>query len=84
MRIEYRIVTDKYNGFEVQFRRLRCLDWLGWTRWVQAGSSGGEGCNSHPTIDTAKDFAKRHAVGLLPPPNLKQYGEVVAQFRLSI
>lgn len=44
----YRIVTDKYSGYEVQLRRR----FLFWSTWEQVG------INTHRTIDEAKEFIK--------------------------
>ena len=59
MEPRYRIVRDRYSGYEVQVWRWWCL------RWVQAG-----GTNTHNTVEDAERFAescekkrlrKRHA-----------------------
>lgn len=49
---KYRIVTDLYNGFEVQIRRW----WF--PVWVQAG-----GPNTHGTLEKAEEYATNHANG---------------------
>lgn len=57
---EYRIVTDSYNGFEVQVRR-----WW-WPFWSQA-----DFCNTHTTIENAEAFARR-----LARPTVKRLGRL--------
>ncbi len=49
---EYRIVTDRFAGFEVQARR-----WW-WPFWVQCGVT-----NTHRTIERAERYAHNHACG---------------------
>jgi hypothetical protein len=44
----YRIVTDRYSGYEVQSRRW----WFPF--WIQC-----DGTNTHLTIDRAKEFIER-------------------------
>lgn len=52
----YRIVTDSYAGFEVQAKR----SWF--PIWLQC--SGRFCCiNTHPTVEKAEQFARRHAAG---------------------
>ena len=46
---EYRIVTDRFNGYEVQRRT-----WW-WPFWRQVG------VNTHVTINAAEQFARRDA-----------------------
>lgn len=52
MRAHYRIVTDKYAGFEVQVWR-----WW-WPFWVQAGFT-----NTHCSVEQAERWAISHASG---------------------
>lgn len=54
MKARYRIVTDRYAGYEVQVWR-----WW-WPFWVMAGF-----CNTHSTIEQARAFAHQHARGQL-------------------
>lgn len=49
MRNEYRIVKDRYYGFEVQIRR-----WW-WPFWKMAG------LNTHTSVEKAQDWAIGHA-----------------------
>ncbi len=53
MAIYYRIVRDRYCGYEVQSWR-----WM-WPFWVQAG-----GTNTHTTIEAARRYAEGHARGV--------------------
>lgn len=46
----YRIVRDAYLGYEVQIWR-----WW-WPFWVQAGFT-----NTHPTVERAEQWARKHA-----------------------
>jgi hypothetical protein len=47
---EYRIVSDKYLGYEVQYRTLF------WPLWRQCNFS-----NTHPSVERARAFAYKHA-----------------------
>jgi hypothetical protein len=47
---EYRVVTDRYCGYEVQYRPRF------WPFWRQAN-----GNNTHSTLDEAVTYARRHA-----------------------
>lgn len=47
---KYRIVRDKYAGYEVQFR----FWWLPFI-WFEA-----YGCNTHFTLESAEALARRH------------------------
>lgn len=49
---EYKIVTDRYSGFEVQVRHW----WF--PIWLQAGFT-----NTHSSVENAERFAERHALG---------------------
>jgi hypothetical protein len=48
--LRYRIVEDRYAGYEVQIRR-----WW-WPFWVQAGF-----CNTHSTAERAEQWINRRA-----------------------
>lgn len=50
MKNKYRIVRDSYAGYEVQIWR-----WW-WPFWVMA-----DFCNTHATLEKAREFARRHA-----------------------
>lgn len=52
MMTEYRIVTDRFNGFEVQLRR-----WW-WPFWQQANFS-----NTHTSVEKAEAWARVYARG---------------------
>lgn len=45
---KYRIVTDKYAGFEVQFR----FGW--WPFWTQCNN-----INTHKTVELAEEWCRR-------------------------
>jgi hypothetical protein len=51
----YRVVTDAFSGFEVQYR----TPW--WPFWRQCGRGGGSGTNTNPTLEAAEEFARKHA-----------------------
>lgn len=51
--MKMRIVTDLYNGYEVQYR----VKW--WPFWLQCGYAGRWGVNTHESLDLARDFAER-------------------------
>ena len=53
---EYRVVTDRYNGFEVQIRRW----WL--PIWFQCWRPGYI-TNTFCTLEEAETFALEHAAG---------------------
>ena len=57
MKRRYRIVRDNFLGFEVQYK----VWW--WPFWMQAGSRGGRGTNTRPSIESADFFARFHANG---------------------
>jgi len=48
--VKWRIVHDRYLGYEVQYKR-----WW-WPFWIQHG-----GCNSFLSLDRAKAYLDRHA-----------------------
>lgn len=50
----YRVVTDCYSGFEVQWR------WWWLPIWWQA-----DGMNTSSSLETAERFAKAHAQGVV-------------------
>lgn len=50
----YRIVTDRYAGYETQVYQRWFFGLFG--SWVQAG-----GTNTHPTIEAAEKWANAHA-----------------------
>lgn len=52
---KYRIVTDLYSGYEVQFRR-----WY-FPFWVQCGTGRRKCVNTHSTIEQAEAFALAHS-----------------------
>ena len=52
MKTKYRIVTDRYAGFECQVWR-----WW-WPFWVQMSGRNGMIANTHGSIDAAKEFIK--------------------------
>lgn len=52
---KYRIVADEWAGYEVQIWRL----W--WPFWVQCGDRGKK-ANTHPTIQDAENYAKKHSM----------------------
>ena len=52
---EYRIVSDRWAGFEVQARRW----WFPF--WLQCRGQNGHHVNTHKTIEDAEAFAQRHA-----------------------
>lgn len=52
MKRRYRIVTDKYLGFEVQVR------YQFFPFWLQAGF-----CNTFATIERCESFIERHRAG---------------------
>jgi hypothetical protein len=52
--VKYRIVTDRYSGFEVQAWR-----WW-WPFWWQCGFT-----NTHQTVEQAEAYARRQAAGRL-------------------
>ena len=54
MKTRYRIVTDSYCGFEVQYRPWWCPIWL------QAGARGGWGVNTCTSIEMARNIIARH------------------------
>lgn len=49
---KYRIITDKWAGYEVQIWR----PW--WPFWIQAG-----GTNTHRSTTAAEAYARQHASG---------------------
>ena len=51
METKYRIVTDKYAGYEAQVRR-----WY-WPFWSQMS------VNTHKTIEQAREYIDRNSVG---------------------
>jgi hypothetical protein len=53
MKAEYRIVRDRYAGYEVHVRR-----WWHWPIWWQI-----YGVNTSPTMEIAETLAKNHAAG---------------------
>jgi hypothetical protein len=53
MKTRYRIVTDEYLGYEVQYKK-----WW-WPFWVQVGYTGGL-VNTWSTVESAERFARRH------------------------
>lgn len=57
MKNEYRIVADKFLGFEVQVR----FWWLP-IFWIQCWDHGPT--NTHHSADDAEAFAREHAEGL--------------------
>jgi hypothetical protein len=65
----YRIVTDRYSGFEVQMR----VWW--WPFWLQCGRRGGRGTNTFEYIADADKFAAEHSRMVKPPR--KKVGKVV-------
>jgi hypothetical protein len=66
----YRIVTDPYWGFEVQYRtRL-------WPFWRQCGKCGGSGVNTSKTIEDAEEFARKHAAFGKPQLVIRDLGEL--------
>lgn len=75
----YRVVTDNYRGFEVQYR----TPW--WPFWQQCGCRG-KGINTHRTLEEAEEFARKHArhraprrlvrvIGAIEIPNPQQASE---------
>lgn len=52
----YRIVTDRFKGYEVQVRRW----WFPF--WIQCGN-GRLSVNTHYSLDEAEAFARKHARG---------------------
>lgn len=54
MKKRYRIVADTYCGYEVQYK----LPW--WPFWLQCGSDGGWGTNTHGSLEKAEAFAVYH------------------------
>lgn len=53
----YRIVRDKYLGYEAQVR----LWWWPFT-WHQMGRTGNIGCNTHFSVEGAEKFIKSRGV----------------------
>lgn len=51
---QYRIVTDKFQGFEVQYK----VWW--WPFWSQCGTRSSD-TNTHHTVEEAERFALAHA-----------------------
>jgi len=58
MKRRYRIVTDRFNGYEVQYK-----PWW-WPFWIQC-SNGTNPTNTHHSLDDARAFAAKHKAGLL-------------------
>lgn len=65
----YRVVTDAYSGFEVQYR----TPW--WPFWRQC-----EGCrsgvNTHRTLEQAEEFAREHARRSAPQREVLRLGAI--------
>lgn len=49
---KYRVVTDSYSGYEVQFK----LWW--WPFWMQAHGPGGARANTFNNLENAIEYAK--------------------------
>lgn len=69
MSITYRIMTDHYSGFEVQYRS----SW--WPFWRQCLGSSSP-VNTHKTVEDAEAFAEYDARRRLPPVCVKVLGEI--------
>jgi len=63
----YRIITDNYNGYEVQIRR-----WF-FPFWVQIGEQGFT--NTNPSIESAKQLIQRHKKGFVVAPPTEVWSE---------
>ena len=50
---KYRVVEDNYCGFEVQGKRW----WFPF--WIQCSDFDGRICNTHLSLDRAKEFIKK-------------------------
>lgn len=59
-RNKYRIIRDRFCGFEVQIKRW----WF--PVWYQCISERGDSVNTHSSIADAKLFISRHKEGLIP------------------
>jgi hypothetical protein len=58
MKKQYRIVRDRFGGFEAQYKPR----W--WPFWRQCSQFGpGAGVNTHCSLSDAVEFAKWHAAG---------------------
>ncbi len=66
MKNHYRIVKDCYLGFEVQIRR-----WW-WPFWCQCHGHDSP-VNTHHTIELARLFARRHALGQIKNQHVVEY-----------
>lgn len=55
--MKFRIVCDKYSGFELQYKPRFCPIWL------QCDRSGGRGINSNRTIEEAHRLAANWSPG---------------------
>jgi hypothetical protein len=51
---EYRIVTDKYSGYQAQYR----LWW--WPLWLECSRNGGWGVNTNASAFLAKKLIDQH------------------------
>lgn len=54
MKTKYRIVTDRYEGFCVQYKR-----WW-WVFWMDCDRHGGFGTNSFSSLEMARLFIEEH------------------------
>jgi hypothetical protein len=63
----YRIVTDGYSGYEVQYR----TNW--WPFWRQCPGRLGS-VNTHPSIEDAEAYAKKDAQRYAPQQIVRVLG----------
>jgi hypothetical protein len=66
----YRVVRDRWAGYEAQFRPWWSLFWMQCSRY-----HGGPGTNTHETIESARQLCADHA-----KHPYHRVGQVVAQF----